>query len=48
MIDCKSTCIHFGLTERQVERIVASLKKQGVLIRHGASKNGFWEVVDKT
>lgn len=37
-----------GLTERQVERIVASLKKQGVLIRHGASKNGFWEVVDKT
>ena len=37
-----------GITERQVERLVASLKKQGVLIRHGASKNGFWEVVDKT
>ena len=37
-----------GLTERQVERIMASLKKQGVLIRHGASKNGFWEVVSKT
>lgn len=37
-----------GLTERQVERIVASLKKQGKLIRHGASKNGFWEVIDKT
>lgn len=36
-----------GLTERQVERIIASLKKQGMLIRHGASKNGFWEVVDK-
>ena len=36
-----------GLTERQVERIVASLKKRSVLIRHGASKNGFWEVVDK-
>ena len=35
-----------GLTERQVERIIASLKKQGMLIRHGASKNGFWEVVD--
>ena len=34
-----------GLTERQVERIIASLKKQGMLIRHGASKNGFWEVV---
>ena len=36
-----------GITERQVERIIASLKKQGNLIRHGASKNGFWEVVDK-
>ena len=36
-----------GLTTRQVERIIASLKKQGVLIRRGASKNGFWEVVDK-
>lgn len=36
-----------GLTERQVERIIASIKKQGMLIRHGASKNGFWEVVDK-
>lgn len=36
-----------GITERQVERIIASLKKQGMLIRHGASKNGFWEVVDK-
>ena len=37
-----------GLTELQVERLVASLKKKGVLFRHGASKNGFWEVVDKT
>ena len=36
-----------GLTERQIERIIASLKKQGMLIRHGASKNGFWEVADK-
>ncbi len=36
-----------GLTERQIERIIASLKKQGILIRHGASKNGFWEVIDK-
>ena len=35
-----------GLSERQVERIIASLKKDGRLIRHGASKNGFWEVID--
>ena len=37
-----------GLTERQIERIVANLKKQGRLVRHGASKNGFWEVDRKS
>ena len=37
-----------GLTERQIERIMASLKKQGRLVRRGASKNGYWEVIDET
>jgi predicted HTH transcriptional regulator len=36
-----------GLTERQIERIMASLKKQGRLARRGASKNGYWEVIDE-
>ena len=36
-----------GVTERQIERIMASLKKQGCLVRQGASKNGYWEVIDK-
>ena len=27
--------------------LAAGVKKQGMLIRHGASKNGFWEVADK-
>ncbi len=35
-----------GLTQRQIERILAALKKSGRLIRHGASKNGFWEVIE--
>ena len=35
-----------GLTQRQIERILADLKKSGRLIRHGASKNGFWEVIE--
>ena len=34
-----------NLTKRQIERILASLKKQGLLVRRGASKNGYWEVV---
>lgn len=33
-----------GITQRQVERMIARWKKEGVLVRHGASKNGFWEV----
>jgi Fic family protein len=32
------------ITPRQVERIIAKLKKQGLLIRHGASKGGYWQV----
>ena len=36
-----------GLTERQIERIMASLKRQGRLVRRGASKNGYWEVIDE-
>lgn len=34
-----------GITDRQVERIIAKLKSEGKLLRHGASKNGYWEVV---
>lgn len=36
-----------GITKRQVERMVAKLKREGRLVRHGANKNGFWEVVEK-
>lgn len=34
-----------GLTQRQVQRILAKLKEENRIVRHGASKNGFWEVV---
>lgn len=34
-----------GLTVRQVQRIEAKLKAEGKLVRHGASKNGWWQVV---
>lgn len=33
-----------GLTDRQVQRLLARLKKSGRIIRHGATKNGYWEV----
>ena len=35
-----------GLTPRQVERIIAKLKRQGILVRCGANKNGYWQIVD--
>ncbi len=36
-----------NLTDRQVERILAKLKAEGKLVRHGASKNGHWEVLEE-
>ena len=33
------------LTQRQVERILAGLKKSGRIVRHGANRNGWWEVL---
>ena len=35
-----------GLTQRQIQRILANLKEANKIIRHGASKNGYWEVTD--
>ena len=35
-----------GLTQRQVQRILAKLKESKRIVRHGASKNGYWEVTE--
>ena len=35
-----------GITQRQSQRILAKLKNEGRLLRHGATKNGYWEVVE--
>jgi predicted HTH transcriptional regulator len=32
------------LSSRQVERILAKLKQDGVLIRRGSRTNGWWEI----
>lgn len=37
--------VSVGITQRQVQRILAKLKEDGRIIRHGANKNGYWEVV---
>ena len=33
-----------NMSERQIQRIRAELKAQGVLIRHGSPKGGWWEI----
>jgi predicted HTH transcriptional regulator len=43
----KALATRLDLTERQIERILSDLKKKKRIIRHGASKNGYWEVIGK-
>ena len=33
-----------NLSERQIQRILAGLKEEGRLIRHGSPRNGWWEI----
>ena len=42
----QSLAASLNITLRQVQRIIAKLKADKRLIRHGATKNGYWEVVD--
>lgn len=46
-LTAKLLAIKLNLTQRQVERMIARLKKEGLLLRHGASTNGYWEVTEK-
>jgi predicted HTH transcriptional regulator len=43
-LTAKTIAATLGLTDRQVERILSKLKKESKIVRHGASKNGYWEV----
>ena len=38
--------VSVGVTGRQAQRILAKLKAEGKIIRHGANKNGHWEVIE--
>ena len=39
--------VSVGITGRQAQRILAKLKDEGRIIRHGANKNGYWEVINR-
>lgn len=38
--------VSVGITGRQAQRILAKLKKEGRIMRHGVNKNGYWEVIE--
>ena len=35
-----------GMESRSIEKNIKKLKELGILVRHGAPKNGDWEVTD--
>lgn len=40
----KSLAEAMNLSPRQVERVLAELKKEGKIVRRGSNKSGCWEV----
>ena len=44
-ISTKELAAMCSLSERQVQRIMAKLKKQGVIRRIGPDKGGHWEII---
>ena len=36
---------HIGISRRNVESSIKKLKDQGILVRHGSPKNGYWEII---
>jgi len=34
-----------GLSKRKIENIISSLKKQGIIVRIGSNKTGYWKII---
>ena len=45
-ISAVAIAANLGMSARQVERILADLKKKGIIRRKGANRNGYWEVLE--
>ena len=33
-----------NMSDRQIQRIIAEMKEEGILIRHGSPRTGWWEI----
>lgn len=45
-ISAKVMAEALSVSSRTVEKNIKILREQGVLIRHGSARNGYWEIVD--
>ncbi|MEG0253103.1 MAG: winged helix-turn-helix transcriptional regulator, partial [Muribaculaceae bacterium] len=43
-ISAKELAEALGISSRQCERIIAELKENGILVRKGSKKTGYWEI----
>ncbi len=43
-VSANEIALNLGYSQRQVERTIAALKRDGHLIRMGSNKNGYWEI----
>ena len=35
------------MTRREIEKIIAKLKEEGIINRSGSRKTGYWEMIEK-
>lgn len=40
----KAMAVKIGISDRQVERVIKSLREEGRLVRHGSARGGHWEI----
>ena len=46
-ITAKELASRLGLSLRGIQKIVAKMQKEGMIIRRGARKSGYWEIIAK-
>lgn len=45
-ITAKEITLHLSLSLRQVERLLASMKKNNLITREGSDKKGEWKIIN--
>ena len=43
----KDLCVILGLSDRAVRNQIKTLKDNGLIVRVGSDKSGYWEITDR-